>query len=114
MICLGTNVVIAIFNKPASRAEARLRAEFKVGNAVAISSLVLFELRHGAAKSARTERNKNRIEDFLVAPIAILQFDAEDAREAGDEELGRPATRPLLSSVRALRRLGGRGVLTAR
>jgi tRNA(fMet)-specific endonuclease VapC len=84
MICLDTNVVMTIFNKPASRAEARLRAEFKVGNAVAISSLVLFELWHGAAKSARTERNKNRIEDFLVAPIAILQFDAEDAREAGE------------------------------
>jgi tRNA(fMet)-specific endonuclease VapC len=84
MICLDTNPIITLLNKPGSRPEAQLRAALKAGNPVAISSLVLFELWHGAAKSVRTERNIDRIKDFLTAPIQVLPFDAEDAREAGD------------------------------
>ncbi|MGD0023547.1 MAG: type II toxin-antitoxin system VapC family toxin [Xanthobacteraceae bacterium] len=95
MICLDTNAVITMLNEPASRVEAQLRAALRGGNPVAISSLVLFELWHGAAKSARTERNIDRIKDFLVAPIQVLAFDADDAREAGEiraalERLGTP------------------------
>lgn len=84
MICLDTNAVITIFNARASTAESRLRAALKSGEAVAVSSLVLFELWHGAAKSARADRNRDRIKDFLTAPIGVLAFEAEDAREAGD------------------------------
>jgi tRNA(fMet)-specific endonuclease VapC len=46
--------------------------------------IVLFELRYGAAKSARPERNARRIQDFLGGPIDILPFGPEDADEAGD------------------------------
>jgi hypothetical protein len=45
---------------------------------------VLFELRYGAAKSGRPERNAQRIADFLAGPIEILPFEAADAEEAGD------------------------------
>jgi tRNA(fMet)-specific endonuclease VapC len=51
---------------------------------IAISSIVLFELRYGAMKSARPERNVRRIADFLVGPIAVLPFEPGDAEEAGD------------------------------
>jgi tRNA(fMet)-specific endonuclease VapC len=45
---------------------------------------VLFELRYGAAKSARPARNAQRITDFLAGPIEILPFESGDAEEAGD------------------------------
>jgi tRNA(fMet)-specific endonuclease VapC len=84
MICLDTNVVIAALNQPTPRVEMHLREAMTNGQPVAISSVVLFELWYGAAKSARVERNKKRIIDFLGAPIEVLPFDADDAREAGD------------------------------
>lgn len=84
MICLDTNAVITIFNQRGSRVEARLRTALKAGNPVAISALVLFELGYGAAKGARTERNLDRIKDFLAAPIQVLPFDDEDAGQAGE------------------------------
>jgi hypothetical protein len=45
---------------------------------------VLFELRYGAAKSARPERNASRIDDFLAGPIEVLPFGPEDADDAVD------------------------------
>ena len=84
MICLDTNAVIAVLNETASRVEAKLRAALKRKQPVAISSLVLFELWHGAAKSARIESNRARIEEFLDTPIQVLPFDGDDTREAGD------------------------------
>ena len=54
------------------------------GHALAISSIVLFELRYGAAKSARPQRNTQRIADFLSGPIEVLPFEPADADEAGD------------------------------
>jgi tRNA(fMet)-specific endonuclease VapC len=84
MILLDTNAVIPVLNKPGSHAEARLRAALKERQPLAISAIVLFELWNGAAKSARPDRNINRIMDFLAAPIQVLPFDAEDAREAGE------------------------------
>jgi tRNA(fMet)-specific endonuclease VapC len=45
---------------------------------------VLFELRYGAAKSARRDRNMQRIDDFLAGPFGLVPFEPEDAREAGE------------------------------
>jgi tRNA(fMet)-specific endonuclease VapC len=45
---------------------------------------VLFELRYGAAKSARPDRNARRIADFLSGPIEVLPFEPAAADEAGD------------------------------
>jgi tRNA(fMet)-specific endonuclease VapC len=84
MICLDTNAVIPILNIRGSRVEGQLRVALKEGIPVAISSLVLFELWYGAAKSTRTERNIDRINDFLAAPIQVWPFEADDAREAGE------------------------------
>ena len=44
----------------------------------------MFELEYGSAKSNRRRENDERLAIFLRAPIPILPFDAEDAREAGD------------------------------
>ncbi|HEY6259240.1 MAG TPA: type II toxin-antitoxin system VapC family toxin [Xanthobacteraceae bacterium] len=84
MICLDTNAVIAVLNERSSPIRARLEAAIGLGRALAMSSIVLFELRYGAAKSARPDRNAQRIADLLVGPIEVLPFESEDAEEAGN------------------------------
>jgi tRNA(fMet)-specific endonuclease VapC len=84
MVCLDTNAVIAALNDRASPVRARIRATIERGRTLAISPIVLFELRYGAAKSAHPERNVQRIADFLVGAIVVLPFEPGDAEEAGD------------------------------
>jgi tRNA(fMet)-specific endonuclease VapC len=95
MICLDTNAVIAVINNRPSPVRAKIDAAIASGDTLAISSIVLFELRYGAVKSARPERNLQRIADFLAGPIEILPFEPADAEEAGDiraalEQAGTP------------------------
>ena len=84
MICLDTNAVITVLNDRTSPVRTRIDAAIGLGRALAISSIVLFELRYGAAKSARPERNTQLIADFLSGPIEVLPFEPADADEAGD------------------------------
>jgi tRNA(fMet)-specific endonuclease VapC len=84
MICLDTNAVIAVLNKRDSPVRTRIDAAIEQGRTFAISSIVPFELRYGAAKSQHPERNAQRIADFLSGPIEVLAFGPEDAGEAGD------------------------------
>jgi tRNA(fMet)-specific endonuclease VapC len=50
---------------------------------MAISTITLMELLHGAAKSARPTENRAEIE-LLMAPLTILDFDSRAAAHAGD------------------------------
>jgi tRNA(fMet)-specific endonuclease VapC len=84
MICLDTNAVIAVLNDRTSPVRTKVDAAIGQGRALATSSIVLFELRYGAAKSARPERNAQRIADFLLGPIEVLPFEPADAEEAGE------------------------------
>jgi tRNA(fMet)-specific endonuclease VapC len=84
MICLDTNAVISALNQRTSPVLTRIEEAIASGAALAISSIVLFELWYGAAKSARPERNTQRIVDFLTGPIEVLPFEPADAEEAGD------------------------------
>jgi tRNA(fMet)-specific endonuclease VapC len=84
MICLDTNAVIAVLNSRTSPVRTRIVAALNQRLALAISSIVLFELRYGAAKSAHPERNVQRIADFLAGNIEMLPFEPADAEEAGD------------------------------
>jgi tRNA(fMet)-specific endonuclease VapC len=84
MICLDTNAVIVVLNDRSSPVRVRIDAAIGLGRTLAISSIVLFELRYGAAKSARPERNMQRIAEFLSGPIEVLPFETTDADEAGD------------------------------
>jgi tRNA(fMet)-specific endonuclease VapC len=94
MICLHTNAVIAVLNDRTSPVRTRIDTAIGLGQTLAMSSIVLFELRYGAAKSARPERNAQRIADFLSGPIEILSFEPADAEEAGEirAELERAGT----------------------
>ncbi len=84
MICLDTIVVITAINNPASRVRARLDQALRSGKPVTVSSVVLFELWYGIAKSQRQQRNIGTMADFLAGPIQVLGFETDDAREAGD------------------------------
>jgi len=84
MICLDTNAVVIVLNDRSSPVRTKIDATIARGHPLAISAIVLFELRYGATKSARPARNMQRIADFLAGPITVLPFEPADAEEAGD------------------------------
>jgi tRNA(fMet)-specific endonuclease VapC len=110
MICLETTAVIALLNPSSSPVRTRLAAAVHRREVVAIPVVVLFELRYSAAKSANRHRVTRRIEDFLLGPIKVLDFEPDDAEEAGDIrtalERARTPMRPydVLIAVQARRR----------
>src|SRR5438874_10902 len=84
MICLDTNAVIGLINSTSARLRQRFDAQLAGGGAVMIPAVVLFELSYGAANSARPTENHYVVKEFLGGPIAVVDFTAEDAIEAGD------------------------------
>jgi tRNA(fMet)-specific endonuclease VapC len=90
VICLDTNVAIAIMNGDLA-ARRQLTAAIERGETVVVSSIVLFELVYGAEHSAARERNLRTIDAFLGGNVAVLALDSDDATEAGSlrEELAR-------------------------
>lgn len=92
---LDTNVCIALINgKPAT---VRVRFNQKVTNdsVACISSISVFELWYGIAKSSRREENAQLLASFLSGPITMLPFEGDDARISGElratmEAMGRP------------------------
>jgi tRNA(fMet)-specific endonuclease VapC len=106
---LDTNACIALINgKPAS-VRTQFEKGLNSGSVAFVSSVVLFELWYGIAKSTRPENNAQRLARFLSGPVSILPFQEEDARTAGEiraetEEIGRPVgAYDLLIAGQALR-----------
>lgn len=81
---LDTNAVIAVLKNQPSAVRRRLRRAAAKGAAVAISSVVLFELWYGVARSERRRENAERLRAFLSGAIGVVPFDEEDAATAGD------------------------------
>jgi tRNA(fMet)-specific endonuclease VapC len=75
---LDTNVIIALLNDATSRVAKRLREELPAE--VGISSIVAHELYYGAFKSARAQHNLGLVE---ALQFPVVEFDREDARQAG-------------------------------
>jgi tRNA(fMet)-specific endonuclease VapC len=75
---LDTNAVIAMLRDPASLPAQHARGE-RVGD-VAISAIVAHELFYGAFRSQRAAHNVALV-DALQFPV--IEFDLEDARQAG-------------------------------
>jgi tRNA(fMet)-specific endonuclease VapC len=82
-ILLDTNAVIAVLNDRPSAVRERLRLALEVGEEIGLSSVVVFELRYGAERSARPDQNHARIDDLLAGPLRVLELTAADAAEAG-------------------------------
>jgi tRNA(fMet)-specific endonuclease VapC len=83
MLCLDTNVIIAIMTGRSTTAIRRLREEIARGRRILIPSIVVHELRFGVAKSTRRASNEQAVDSFL-APYETPSFDLADAAEAAD------------------------------
>ena len=77
---LDTNLCIRVLRDRPPGLRDRFNAE---ASGLCISTIVLTELLHGAAKSARPIENREEVERF-VARLTLLPFDEEAAAHAGD------------------------------
>jgi tRNA(fMet)-specific endonuclease VapC len=106
---LDTNAVIALLKDEPAVFRKRLRRAVSRGAAIAVSSIVLYELWYGVARSARRRENAERLRVFLSGGIEVSAFDEEDAKTAGDlratlEAAGTPiGPYDLLIAAQALR-----------
>ena len=76
---LDANVVIALLNDRDSRPAHRVRRHKP--RDIGVSSIVVHELYYGSFKSRRTARNVALID---ALQFQVLDFDREDARQAGE------------------------------
>lgn len=106
---LDTNACIAMINGEPTTVRARMQKVNAGGAHVLVSSVAVFELWYGVAKSVKQEFNRKRLETFLTGPILVLPFEDADARVAGSvratlEAAGKPiGAYDLLMAGQALR-----------
>lgn len=81
---LDTNAVISLINRDET-VRKRFSAASKGGD-IFVSSVVLFELSYGVARSASERRAENALQlrTFMAGAIGVVPFDEEDAAVAGD------------------------------
>jgi len=109
VILLDTNACIAALNGRPRLVGERIGAAIAERREVAVSTIGLFELWYGIAKSTQIDRNIRALETFLD-PLKVLAFDSDDGRIAGDiratlERGGRPiGPYDYLIAAQALRR----------
>jgi tRNA(fMet)-specific endonuclease VapC len=81
---LDTSAVVALLKDRPAGVRERLRQTVAAGALLSISSVALFELWFGVAKSGRRRENAERLRVFLSGGLAVLPFEDEDARAAGE------------------------------
>ena len=81
---LDTNTVVALLKNRPPDARVRLRRAMRTGASILVSSVVLYELWYGVARSERRKENSERLRIFLSGNINVVPFNGEDARTAGD------------------------------
>ena len=106
---LDTNAVIAILKGQPVAVRTRLKRVAPKATAIAVPSIVLFELWYGVARSERQRENTERLRIFLSGAVSVIPFDADDAATAGEvraalEATGKPiGPYDLLIAAQALR-----------
>jgi tRNA(fMet)-specific endonuclease VapC len=106
---LDTNACIALINGRPEAVRRRFARVSAGDGVIATSSVVVFELWCGVAKSQRIKANAERIATFLSGPLQVMDFTAEDAEHSGRvhaalEGLGKPiGAYDLLIAGQALR-----------
>jgi tRNA(fMet)-specific endonuclease VapC len=75
---LDTNAIIALLNDTTSPIARRVRRH--APRDFGVSAVVIHELYYGAFKSQRAEQNVARVD---ALQFSVLEFDEEDARQAG-------------------------------
>jgi tRNA(fMet)-specific endonuclease VapC len=106
---LDTNACIALINGDPTAVRVRMQKASAAGAHILVSSIALFELWYGVAKSKKQDFNRKRVEAFLSGPVLVLPFEGEDSRVAGSvraaiESAGKPiGAYDLLMAGQALR-----------
>ena len=106
---LDTNACIALLNGNPPSVRAHMQMATSAGANILVSSVALFELWYGVAKSTRQDFNRKRLEAFLSGPILVLPFDDPASQSAGElraslETSGKPiGAYDLLIAGQALR-----------
>jgi tRNA(fMet)-specific endonuclease VapC len=77
---LDTNVCVRVLRDRPASARQRFNEN---SDGLCISTIVLTELLHGAARSARAAENRRAVEDF-AARLEVLSFDETAAGHAAD------------------------------
>ena len=77
---LDTNLCIRVLRDRTPTLRERFNKE---ADGLAISTVVLTELLHGAAKSPRPDANRREVESF-AGRLEVLSYDAPAAHHAGD------------------------------
>jgi tRNA(fMet)-specific endonuclease VapC len=77
---LDTNLCIRVLRDRPAGLKERFNRD---ADGLCISSIVLYELLYGAEKSARPDRNRVAVEQF-VARLDVLEFDGSAAAHAGE------------------------------
>src|SRR5258707_14129525 len=80
---LDANSCIALNKGEPASVRARFDKAVHAGARVWVSTVVLYELWYGVAKSARPKETGEDLATFLAGPVGVLGFEEEDAREAG-------------------------------
>ncbi len=75
---LDANAIIALLNDTTSPIARRVRRH--APREFGVSAIVIHELYYGAFKSQRVEQNVGRVD---ALQFSVLEFDEEDARQAG-------------------------------
>jgi tRNA(fMet)-specific endonuclease VapC len=96
---LDTNAVIALLKNRPSGVRSRLRRALSRGAVIAVSSVVLYELWYGVARSERRRENGERLRIFLSGNITIVLF---DEKYVADPAKGVPAD-AILGRIKARR-----------
>lgn len=92
---LDTNACIALINGHPANVRARMQKATESGDRILVSSVAVFELWYGVAKSTKQDFNQKRMETFLSGPIVVLPFEDADSKLAGPiraalEAVGKP------------------------
>jgi tRNA(fMet)-specific endonuclease VapC len=81
---LDTNAVIALLRNKPARVRERFRRAVSEDALIHVSSVVLFELWYGVARTGRQQENSERLRVFLSGDLTITAFEEKDAAIAGD------------------------------
>ena len=79
---LDTDTVVGLLRGRPTSIRERIRGAIAAEASLAISSVVLFELTYGIARSGRPAENADRLREFLAGGILVLPVTEHDARAA--------------------------------
>jgi tRNA(fMet)-specific endonuclease VapC len=85
---LDTNACIALINGTPARTRERFADAAEAGATIIVSTVTVFELWYGVAKSARRAFNARRVETFLAGSLDVVTVEEEDAQAAGRVRAG--------------------------